>query len=142
MEAEAFEAAVLREAAYNLPGIRTDRTSEPVTLQDMHEWLAAKALRGSQGARSVRASIESSHAPFKALEQKFQGVWGQTTTPAMQTLECIQKVKVALTEQNAEDSMSSTAFLSLLSLLLMLVVAVVCAWELKFKPRLPMATHL
>lgn len=35
--------------------------------------------------------------------------------------------------------MSATTFLAMLSLILMLALAVVCAWELKFKPRLPIA---
>ena len=58
----------------------------------------------------------------------WQGVWGQTTTPGLQTLECIQNVKQAIVEQPDEDTMSSNTFAWLVGISFLLVVGTLLVW--------------
>lgn len=48
--------------------------------------------------------------------------------PCVQTLECIQKVKQAISEQEEEDTISSSVFACLVAGSLVLVVIVILVW--------------
>ncbi|GIM09273.1 hypothetical protein Vretimale_13153 [Volvox reticuliferus] len=99
-----------------------------------------KCLPGANRRRSLHfQTAEPSDVcgvSFSELEQRYhlQDVWGHTTTPAMQTLECIQKVKEALVEGVTEDTISSGFFSVLVGVSVVAAVAVVIIWELYLRP--------
>ncbi|GLC67663.1 hypothetical protein PLESTF_000588400 [Pleodorina starrii] len=126
---EALEYNVLRQKAYNAPAALLQPSME-----EMQQWVTDLSDR----RRSLQLeSSELGGASFRELEQRYhlQDVWGHNTTPAMQTLECIQKVKQALVEGVAEESISVGTFSLLVAISMIAAVSIVLAWELYLRPR-------
>ncbi len=63
-----------------------------------------------------------------ALQDIFQHRLLTRLRPSLQTLECIQKVKAALSQQEEEDSMSSATFGILVAASLVVVLGIVVVW--------------
>mmetsp|Transcript_26916 Transcript_26916/g.58777 ORF Transcript_26916/g.58777 Transcript_26916/m.58777 type:complete len:130 (-) Transcript_26916:1614-2003(-) len=121
-----FDYEVLKQSS-NLKG-------NAPTIDDIQAW-GQPLVQRKRG--SHRSSIELVHSMLKELEDRHQvhGIWGTTTTPALQTLECIQKVKQAITEQADDDAISSTAFAWLVGVSFVGVVAILLFWELHMRPQ-------
>ncbi|GFR42835.1 hypothetical protein Agub_g3793 [Astrephomene gubernaculifera] len=128
-----LEYNVLKERAYTTRGV----ISQP-SLEEMQLWVSGANRRRSNCYAAEPEALEHPAESFKALEQRYhlEDVWGQNTTPAMQTLECIQKVKQALVEgSDPEDSISGKTFSILVAISLAAAVLIVLVWELYLRPR-------
>lgn len=95
----------------------------------MQEWVNNKVSH-----RHSSRSSEDAPSP-QDFEERMHRIWGTNTTPAMQTLECIQKVKAALSQQEEEDTMSGATFGILVAASLVVVLGIVVVWELFLRPR-------
>ncbi|PNH07148.1 hypothetical protein TSOC_006405 [Tetrabaena socialis] len=99
-----------------------ERACDPLgagpSVEEMRNWVHGLQSRRSTGRRSM-ASGES-------VEDR---------SSAFRTLECIQKVKMALTSEGEDDSISARTFAMLTGVSLLAVVVIVLVWELYLRPR-------
>ncbi|EFJ42184.1 hypothetical protein VOLCADRAFT_97772 [Volvox carteri f. nagariensis] len=127
---DTLEYNVLRERACNAPGALLQPSVE-----EMQQWVTSLNRRRSLHFTAGMEPSGHYEASFRELEQRYQleDVWGHNTTPAMQTLECIQKVKQALVEEAADDTISSSTFSVLVALSVVAAVAIVLTWPQRWK---------
>ncbi|GIL51902.1 hypothetical protein Vafri_7812 [Volvox africanus] len=104
-------------------------------VEDKQQYLPGLNRRRSLHFQAAEP-LDVCEVSFRELEQRYhlQDVWGHNTTPAMQTLECIQKVKDALVEGVTEDTISSGFFSVLVGVSVVAAVALVIIWELYLRP--------
>ncbi|GLI63711.1 hypothetical protein VaNZ11_006740 [Volvox africanus] len=118
---------------YNI--LRGRGTLMPPIIEDKQQYMPERNRRRSLHFQAAEP-LDVCGVSFSELEQRYhlQDVWGHNTTPAMQTLECIQKVKQALVEGVTEDTISSGLFSVLVGLSVVAAVALIIIWELYLRP--------
>lgn len=102
-----------------------------LSLAQVGQWNVHTADRGwcSKASSSSQLSDCSTSSKFQISE-----AWGMTTTPALETLQCIQKVKQAIVDRDDDDSMSSGRFAWLVGLCLVAAVAFFLFFQSQYKP--------
>ncbi|KAG2454599.1 hypothetical protein HYH02_000440 [Chlamydomonas schloesseri] len=113
-----------------------ERSEEGREWSEVEERGRAPCSRPLRSDEDGCASLQRSPSLLELELRSQAAVWGQSTTPSMQKLECIQKVKRELVQAQSEaDSIPAFAFSMMVLLSVAAAASIVLVWELYFRPR-------